>query len=264
MTVQSAQERYDAITQGIRDEIKILTTDLESDLSRGRGATNGRLWQLQKIIGTVHGYFSDAGQDMILDRHVFQKKRNGVFVELGINDGFSGSSCMFFEKFRGWTGIGIDGHSEYGAIATRFRNCPFIEAVVADSVFETQFMEIKAGTNWNMMSGIVDTLPKVADQVRNHPKLQATDRTVTTQTLPDILHANNISKIDYLSMDIEGPEREILAAFPFDEFEVTAVSVENQHHDDSISKIMYEKGFVLLDYLGMDEVYVNENVEVGV
>ncbi len=48
MTVQSAQERYDAITQGIRDEIKILTTDLESDLSRGRGATNGRLWQLQK------------------------------------------------------------------------------------------------------------------------------------------------------------------------------------------------------------------------
>ncbi len=65
-------------------------------------------------------------------------------------------------------------------------------------------------------------------------------------------------------MDIEGPEREILAAFPFDEFEVTAVSVENQHHDDSISKIMYEKGFVLLDYLGMDEVYVNENVEVGV
>jgi FkbM family methyltransferase len=256
------KQRINEIRSEIRAEIKALTKALETDLTRDRGAKNGQLWDLQKMLGTVNRYFSDAGQDMILDRYVFRGTENGVFVELGINDGYSGSSCMFFEKMRNWTGIGIDAHPEFIDYARRFRNCTVIEAVVADRVMETQFMEVGRSTNWNMMSGIVDSLPAITKKMRAEEKLEMVDRTVTTQTLPDILREQNISKIDYLAMDIEGPERDILAAFPFSEFEITAISVENQNKDDSISKILYNNGFVLLDYLGLDELYVRDDVEV--
>ncbi|MDR2406522.1 MAG: FkbM family methyltransferase [Bacteroidales bacterium] len=50
-------------------------------------------------------------QDFLID-FLFKKKRNGIFLDIGANDGISFSNTYRFEKFRNWTGICIEPHPE--------------------------------------------------------------------------------------------------------------------------------------------------------
>jgi hypothetical protein len=52
-------------------------------------------------------YYSQIRQDRYID-FFFSKKRNGVFVDIGANDGVTLSNTYFLEKERHWTGICIE------------------------------------------------------------------------------------------------------------------------------------------------------------
>ena len=53
-------------------------------------------------------YYSQYGQDKIINERIFNSKRNGFFVDIGANDGITGSNTYFFEKELNWTGVCIE------------------------------------------------------------------------------------------------------------------------------------------------------------
>lgn len=247
----------------IKAEIKVLAKDLQTDITRDRGMKNRNIWHLQKALGHMPEYFSDAGQDMVLDRYVFKGKREGTFVELGGYDGLQGSSCLFFELMRRWDGLLVEGNPGSAKLAREFRRCKTVDAVVSGTVRETSFLQVEPGAAYSQMGGVVSALPKVTTDAMAANKVPGVAVTVTTETLADILRANGITHIDYLAIDIVGSEMDVLSTFPFDEFSVTAMSVENLNKDDtSITELLQDRGFILLDYLGLDEVYVDANITI--
>jgi hypothetical protein len=53
-------------------------------------------------------FFSRVGQDRFLFDHFFHGKRDGVFVDVGANDGEQFSNSLFFERTLGWRGLCVE------------------------------------------------------------------------------------------------------------------------------------------------------------
>ena len=74
-----------------------LSAQLQSERSRARGAIMRELHGLAPLRGEVAQYYSQAGQDRIVD-NVLGQKTGGVFVDVGGYDGVTGSNSLFLRS----------------------------------------------------------------------------------------------------------------------------------------------------------------------
>src|SRR5688572_349204 len=98
-------------------------------------------------------YYSQDGQDKYLDEKVFKRKTNGFFIEIGANDGITFSNAYFLEKNRGWKGICVEPHPTAFEKLKKNRTAKLINACIADSEKEGEFMKIEG--YGEMYSGLV-------------------------------------------------------------------------------------------------------------
>src|SRR5215475_2304393 len=86
---------------------------------------------------------------------------------------------------------------------------------------------------------------------------------VTTVTLADILERTNAPRfIHYVSMDIEGGEINALKGFPFDKYQIGALTVEHSYEEPKRSEIktlMESHGYRRVQTLDRDDCYVPTN-----
>lgn len=242
----------------------MLQNSLAHQSSSDRRRTNSEIWRLQGALGLLSGYFSDSGQDMVLDQHVFKGKRNGIFVEVGGNDGRIGSTSLFFELRRYWDGLLIDANPAQLAKAAAFRRCKCLQAVVAPTEGTATFLNLGSEGTPSLGSGLKETLPAVTTSDPRFSLAERSEIEVQTRTLPDLLQSENTRKIDYLALDVEGVEFDILGAFPFDQFEIGAISVENHDQAPDMQQLLETKGFELIECLGFDEIYVHRTIGAGI
>ena len=79
--------------------------------------------------------------------------------------------------------------------------------------------------------------------------------------LDTLLRAHGLKKVDYLSIDVEGAERAALRSLDFDEFDITALSIENSRPGrESYEDIMDPAGYRQVAVLGVDEIWVRQSV----
>ena len=66
--------------------------------------------------------------------------------------------------------------------------------------------------------------------------------------------------IDYLSIDIEGGEMDLLSTINFDNYNIKVISVENNTPGEQNFKIFFDKkNFNYFDRVGQDEIFYNSN-----
>mmetsp|Transcript_24019 Transcript_24019/g.39731 ORF Transcript_24019/g.39731 Transcript_24019/m.39731 type:complete len:115 (-) Transcript_24019:157-501(-) len=82
---------------------------------------------------------------------------------------------------------------------------------------------------------------------------------VQTRTPLEVLRAADApSVIDYLSLDVEGSEMDILRAFPFEQFTILFATIET---NDDVTKerelrnFMHERGYTFLGHAGTDDYF---------
>lgn len=98
-----------------------------------------------------------------------------------------------------------------------------------------------------------------ARRLRNNAKRHGTDiREIDVEcyTLTSLAKKFGIKEIDFLSVDTEGGELEILKSIDFDETPVKVVSVENNHYDREFRRFMESSGFIYVGTFRVDEIYV--------
>jgi FkbM family methyltransferase len=201
--------------------------------------------------------FSSHGQDEFVADTLLPDVKQGVFVEIGGNDGIFLSNTYYFEKHLGWSGVAIEPLPKAYAKLEQNRNCATVNGCVADYDGETSFLEI-TGT-CEMLSGIPDKYDKrhVRRVRKNLKRHGATSREITVPcfTLGTILKEQGFDHVDYLSIDTEGGELDILKSIPFDRIDVSVVSVENNYYVRDIEDFMASKGYRLVALAGCDEIY---------
>ena len=83
---------------------------------------------------------------------------------------------------------------------------------------------------------------------------------VDSMTPAQLLKEHAIDRIDYLSIDTEGGELDILQSFDLNAIPVHFVTIENNHYDLKIRRYMRRGGFSLVAIAGVDEIYENTAV----
>jgi len=54
---------------------------------------------------------------------------------------------------------------------------------------------------------------------------------------------------------VEGGEMDILAGFAFEKFEIDMFSIENNAQSADLPKLMKSKGYELVEFVGVDDIY---------
>lgn len=231
-----------------------LNAELSETTDRKRGAIAQERWRLRLMTGELRQYFSQSGQDWFVDQVLTKQRRGGVFVDVGGYDGSSGSNTLFFEIFRAWTGLIIEPVAEQLSRARAVRSNPCIGAVVSGNGRACDFLEVSDG--FTQMSGRIDTYDDaLLERLRANPDHSERIRHVETRKLADILSEHGLTQIDYLSLDIEGGELDVLRTFPFDAVEVGIFSIENATGNPEIHTLMSARGYRLVEFLGVDDIY---------
>jgi FkbM family methyltransferase len=166
---------------------------------------------------------AQLGQDLwVLERTGF--KRAGYFIEFGATDGIALSNTYLLEKEFDWTGLCAEPNPKSFAQLRQNRGCIVSDACIgARTGDEVEFILADA---YGGMAAHSDA-DMHADK-RNAYRAAGDVATFTTISLADFLQQHDAPyDIDYLSIDTEGSEYEILATFPFDRWRIKLITVEH-------------------------------------
>jgi FkbM family methyltransferase len=159
-------------------------------------------------------------------------KKNGVFVEFGATNGVNLSNTVLLERQFGWTGILAEpARCWHEALKTNRKARIDFRCVWKESGARLEFNET--------------TLPELSTITRytqgdfnKEARTQAAAYEVETVSLNDLLAAHDCPKtIDYLSIDTEGSELEILTAFDFTAYTIDVLTVEHNFKEPERSEI---------------------------
>jgi len=173
----------------------------------------------------------------------------GFYVEIGAYDGVSKNSTQILEE-HGWNGVCIEAHPERFKKLEKNRNCRCVNAAIWSKTGTVDFAimpEKKRG--WD---GILETL---ADRARLHLS-EAQISTIKSYKWEDLRTPNYI---DYLQIDVEGAELEILKHIDFNQYNITYICLEDNEYyhskDTTYRKFMSSINYELIEELGVDTLY---------
>lgn len=191
-------------------------------------------------------------------------KSEGYFVEFGATNGIDISNTWLLEKHYGWKGILAEPSKYWHADLHRNRNVHIETSCVWSRSNEVvTFNEVDTtNANYGPELSTVDSF----SSVDNHAQTRTSGRKydVTTISLMDLLSKYNApTDIDYLSIDTEGSEFEILSHFDFDKYNIKLITCEHNYTPmrEQLYNLLTSKGYVRkFEYLSQwDDWYVKAN-----
>ncbi|PIQ86102.1 MAG: hypothetical protein COV73_05070 [Candidatus Omnitrophica bacterium CG11_big_fil_rev_8_21_14_0_20_43_6] len=204
-----------------------------------------------EIIESGKKLYSQYDEELII-RDFFNDRKGGIFVDVGCAHYKEMSTTYYLEEHLEWAGIAVDALAEFAIGYIQHRpNTRFFNFIVTDHSgdIEPFYRLINAiglsSTNENFLKKQAEShhVPKEYQVVY-----------VPTITLTELLEKNGISKIDFLSMDIERGEPEALSGFNIKRFKPGLVCIEvRPETSDKILDYFARYGYERIDkYLKYD------------
>ncbi|MFN4156361.1 MAG: FkbM family methyltransferase [Paracoccaceae bacterium] len=228
----------------LQSELQILKHELTLSLQRGQ----------IKVVDGLAGQSPNQGHDIKnravsqlgQDLWVIEKtegKRGGYFVEFGATDGVLLSNSWLLETDFGWKGICAEPNPKFHEDLKRNRRCIVSDACIGARTGETvEFI----------LADVYGVIAQYAE-VDSHKDTRAAYRAagevlyLNTISLEDFLLQHKAPReIDYLSIDTEGSEYDILAAFPFGRWTIRYITVEHNFTPlrDKIKDLLEGHGYI--------------------
>jgi FkbM family methyltransferase len=188
-------------------------------------------------------------KEELIARDFFHDKRDGVFLDVGCASPIQDSNTYYLEKHLGWSGIAVDALPEFAQPWERKRpRSRFFNFYVSDhaDTVEPFYRSALRGTS----SGTKMTTGPGGKEVA------VTELKVATTTLNKLLDTNGVTRVDFLSMDIEGHEPAALAGFDIERFKPALACVEAKPENrDTLKAYFTSHGYEQLEkYVAYDAV----------
>jgi FkbM family methyltransferase len=187
-------------------------------------------------------------------------KQNGFFVEFGATNGVELSNTHLMETKFNWNGILAEPAKIWHSSLKSNRSAAIETDCVWRATGETLlFNEVNDGNHKGELSTI-DSFSNT-DNYRAARELESNKYEVNTISLEDMLKKHNAPKqIDYLSIDTEGSEFEILNSFDFNEYDIKVITCEHNYtaNREKIYALLSKNGYErkLSEYSMFDDWYV--------
>ncbi len=183
---------------------------------------------------------SQGGQDWFVDI-LLRGKRNGYFIEIGANDGETFSNSLFFEEKRGWTGACVEPNPAQFEKLIKRRSATCLQKCLGS------------------MPGTV-SFPVISDPSESLlGKIGASSNEGTIEVeqldLPGLFEELEHSHIDFLSIDTEGVELEILETLQRSSIRPLVIAVEQNASPRTLDTLLHNLGYRIEAKVYTDRIY---------
>ncbi|MBI2716582.1 MAG: FkbM family methyltransferase [Rhizobiales bacterium] len=203
-----------------------------------RNATDEEAVFVRDLVNATNAY-AQIWQDLWV-LHETRRKRDGYFVEFGATDGIDCSNTYLLERDFNWRGILAEPNPVWHTELMRNRTAKIdLRCVFSGSGERVKFVAAKypvLGTILGFESGDGHKAAR-----SEHSIIE-----VETVTLNGLLEQHDAPHdIDYISVDTEGSELEILECFDFSRWNVMLWSVEHNmtQREQGLDRLMREHGY---------------------
>ena len=198
--------------------------------------------------------YSQNFEDVILNR-VFRDKESGFYIDVGAHHPVYDSVTKSFYD-RGWRGINIEPVREFFDLLQQNRPQDInLHLAAGDSDSQLTFFELKD-------SGFSTLDKELAIQLAAERNLILSCYEVPVNTLAEICRKHVDGSIDFLKIDVEGWEEQVIAGNNWEFFRPTLVLLEATipnspiRRDTNIRSFLEIKGYDLVYFDGLNDYYL--------
>lgn len=197
---------------------------------------------------------SQLGADLWV-LHELNELRDGYFVEFGAGDGRHLSNSWLLEAHYGWTGILAEPNATtHESLRANRPNCTIDPRAVYRESGTTQTLVVSDIKELSALTEFAEH-DRHADARRGGEEIE-----VETVTLNQLLEDHEApERINFMSIDTEGGELEILEGFDFSRHTVDLITVEHNFMParDAIHELLVDRGYErrFVDFSKFDDWY---------
>jgi FkbM family methyltransferase len=200
------------------------------------------------------GSYGQFGEDRILEE-IFGGLADGYCVEIGANDGRTGSASYLFEK-RGWHCLLIEPIPALVEEIRRHRTCTVVNCAVSDREGEASFFvaeHVEAMSTLDLTPDRREWIERAGGAVK--------EIAVRTATLDSLLAEVGFPAIQFVTIDVEGHEMGVLEGFTIEAHRPRIVIIEDNsvNGNTHVARHMSERGYVHFRRTGVNEWYAHES-----
>ena len=201
--------------------------------------------------------FSQFGEDIVLS--TFIDKKNGFYVDVGAHHPYRFSNTYFYYR-KGWGGINIDAKPGSMSLFRKKRSLDInLEIGISTKKGEAMFHTFKESA-YNTFSN------KLAESYIKGGADLIGCISVPTEPLENILdaHMPKDTAIDFISIDVEGMDLEVLESNNWSKYQPRHILVETQSADmdkiqqNEIYKFLINKNYRLISIVYMTLIFQHE------
>jgi FkbM family methyltransferase len=206
----------------------------------------------------LSGYYSQLGQDLLVTKF-FEGAEIGTkrFVDIGAHDGINFSNTYYLEKKRGWEGVCIEPNPAVYAQLNINRKSHNLNCVISNYEGVVEFLQIDGYSE--MLSGVFSNYQKkhkkrIKNEIKSK-KQHFKKIDIKSIKMKTVFRELKLNYVDFMSIDTEGSEIEILQSIDFTATKFRLIIVENNYRDTKIKKILNLNGYYCALKIEHDEVY---------
>jgi len=213
-------------------------------------------WYARELPKHTRGHYSQFDQDIFIESF-FSTHRpiNRRFVEVGAFDGVHYSNVRRLIEKHGWTGLCIEPVQEnYDKLVKSHENDGVIcvQAAVGESegtaeIYVSRYPHLP---DWG--SDCASLSSELCSRWTDEYGAEWRTEEVRVATLTTLLDEANIETFDFLSVDAEGHDLEVLRSLDFSRFHPQLIIVEVGTSRDSLIAFLSKQGYSVWRDLGQD------------
>ena len=192
----------------------------------------------------------EFGEDIFISRF-FKNKLTGNYVDIGCYHPIK--SSLTYNLFKnGWSGINVDLSKVSIDLFKLSRPKDInIQAAITDFDGETFYYENGSINQQNSL--------KENSELKKIP--------IKAIKLSTILKQNNLTKIDFLNIDVEGFDFNVLSSLDFSEIKPTMICIEENNYntqkilETNTHKYLQNNGYFLTSKIGVSLIYIDQTYE---
>lgn len=197
-------------------------------------------------------FYSQIEQDKYYVQNIIKYKKNGTFLDIGSYDGITFSNTYYLEKHLNWSGICIEPNpSMFQKCKENRKSIVCNKAIFEKSNEKIEFI-IPCGNN---IEGGIEQLCGLKEFIREknlkkdfiNQYSKYNTILVDTVNINELLDTHNLHNIDYMSLDTEGYELNILKSINYEKNIIKYITVEHGNDDDyqtQIKEFLESKNYI--------------------
>ena len=209
------------------------------------------LYKIQKIYKNKkpNSHYAEFAEDVMVNR-ILKKIKKGFYVDIGAYHPYKGSLTYNLYN-RNWNGMNLDISKSSIDLFNIARPTDLnINCAVSELNGETYYYE---NSPINQQNSLIP-------QYDNQKKIK-----IQSYKLSEILKIQNINSVDYINIDTEGNELEVLMGIDFSKINPTLFTIEDNSFDlnNEVKKkkiiFLKEKNYELINIIGVTMFFVKKD-----